>query len=121
MPVTHGYRRKSFEWSIKGSTLTIRNEAGLVHTYSITEINRILDRLRASFGAGWFPLANNVEKLYQGTEALGLGRVIYELKPGDTLHAQGASYLGVVLEELGVLQWNERRRGIQWRIVGENL
>ncbi len=31
-------------------------------------------------------------------------------------HAQGSSYLGVVLEEIGVFNWNGAKKGIQWRI-----
>ena len=38
----------------------------------------------------------------------------------NTTYAQGASYLGVVLEELGYLRWNGRSRGIGWRLTGED-
>ena len=40
---------------------------------------------------------------------------IYALKPGDTVHAQGASYLGVVLERAGIFEWNGEKKGIAWR------
>jgi len=55
--------------------------------------------------------------MYHGTERAGVGSTIYGLCPGDTFHAQGASYLGVVLEEAGILQWNGKSRGIAWRFV----
>jgi hypothetical protein len=54
--------------------------------------------------------------MYHGTEVAGLGSTIYRLCAGDTFHAQGASYLGVVLEEAGILEWNGRPRGIEWRL-----
>jgi hypothetical protein len=33
------------------------------------------------------------------------------------LTSRGASYLGVVLEHVGILEWNNKQRGIQWRII----
>ncbi len=39
------------------------------------------------------------------------------LSPNDITHAQGASYLGVVLEKIGVLEWNGTKKRIQWRII----
>ena len=54
-----------------------------------------------------FPLANNVQHLRDGTEKMGLGRAILDLKGSTISHAQGSSYLGVVLEECGIssLEW----------------
>jgi len=62
-------------------------------------------------------LGNNVEKLGNATERQGLGTTILEQRPGNTYHAQGASYLGVVLEECGYFQWNGKHRGIGWRLI----
>lgn len=75
----------------------------------------IIQKLRATFVERWIPLANNVETMYSGTEKPGLGMSIFELRPGDTFHAQGASYLGVVLEKVGIFEWNGQKRGIAWR------
>lgn len=99
------------------STLQIESESGMSHAYSFQETLAILRLLHAHFRDNWFPLANNVEKLHHGTERYGLGGAIHQQKPGDTLHAQGASYLGVVLEQAGILEWNGMARDIQWRIV----
>lgn len=112
--VTHGGRERDFEWWIDRDTLRIQNTDGLEHSYSPTEIVTILGKLHEEFGNDWFPLGNNVEKLYRETERSGLGTAIYA-KP-NTLHAQGASYLGVVLEQAGILEWNNERKGIEWRI-----
>jgi len=60
--------------------------------------------LQKEFGTKWFPLANDVQKLGNGTEVTGLGVAILNHAPGDIEHAQGASYLGVVLDHLGVLK-----------------
>jgi|GEM_PF-86167 len=114
--VTHGGRQRDFEWWLDGGTLRIRNTDGLEHSYSVTEIVTILENLHQQFGNDWFSLGNNVEKLYRGTERPGLGATIYAQPNSDTLHAQGASYLGVILEHAGILEWNNERRGIEWRI-----
>lgn len=114
--VTHGGRYRDFEWWIDGDTLRIRNTDGLEHSYSLTEIVTILGKLHQEFGTDWFPLGNNVEKLHRETERPGLGATIYAQPKSNTLHAQGASYLGVILEQARILGWNHERRGIEWRI-----
>ncbi len=115
--VTHGGRSKSFTWQTTESGIHITNQNDLKHSYSYEETRRVLKYISESFGNDWFPLANNVEKMYLGTEIDGLGSFIYKLHSGDILHAQGASYLGVVLEEIGILEWNGNRRGIRWRLI----
>lgn len=115
--VTHGHRSRKFEWSVKGDALFIQNESGIQHTYVLEEVLSILRSLSKEFGKEWFPLANNVEEMYHGDEKPGLGMTIYNMNPGDTLHAQGSSYLGVVLEEVGILEWNREKRGIFWRLL----
>lgn len=112
-------KAKQFEWSFdpKLKMVRIQNENGLEHSYSVQEIHDILSELQKKFAAKWFPLGNNVEKLWDGTERMGLGRAILERGKGNVLHAQGASYLGVVLEECGYLVWNGEHKGIAWQIV----
>src|SRR6056297_348792 len=114
--ITHGGRERKFKWWIDDDTLRIRNTDGLEHSYSLTEIVTIVGKLHQEFGSGLFPLGNNVEKLYRETERPGFGTTIYAQPHSDTLHAQGASYLGVILEQAGILEWNNERRGIEWRI-----
>ncbi len=106
MSKTHGGRAKQFEWFFQKDHVIIENENGKTHEYSVDEIIEILTNLLEEFGQEWIPLANNVQKMYEGTEISGFGSTIYSLCPGDVFHAQGASYLGVVLEEAGLLEWN---------------
>ena len=117
MSVTHGGRAKQFRWALLQDQLAIENEDGLKHHFSVQEISEILESICQQFGESWFPLANNVEKMYNGTEIAGFGMTIYQGNPGDTLHAQGSSYLGVVLDEVGILEWNGKSRGIEWRLT----
>ena len=125
MSTTRGSEKKAkqFKWwfepdrkMVMIEKMVIKNENPLHHSYSVEEIRAILGRLDHDFGGEWFPLANNVALLGKGTEKMGLGRAILEQGKRSVRHAQGASYLGVVLEECGYLVWNEKHWGIKWRI-----
>jgi hypothetical protein len=118
MLMTHGGRSaKRFDWAFNTDYIKIKNENERQEEYSLAEVFAILGWLKNRFAADWFPLANNVKKLGQGDETDGLGVAIVRQQPGKISHAQGASYLGVVLEHLGLLEWNDRQRGIEWRII----
>ncbi|MEW5870101.1 MAG: hypothetical protein AB1894_12555 [Chloroflexota bacterium] len=121
MSTTHGpeTKRKHFSWRFfaDSSHLIIENENGRKHSYSLQEIQRILETIQRRFGGEPFPLANNIQKLYEETEKPGLGVIIHEQGRNDISHAQGASYLGVVLEECGYLRWNGKSFGIEWRLI----
>ena len=118
MLVTHGGgKAKRFEWVFEDDYVKIKNENGRQHDYPLGEVFEVMNWLTEKFGLSWFPLANNVEKLGQGTEVDGLGVSILRQRPRDTTHAQGTSYLGVVLEHVGILEWNNKQRGIKWRII----
>jgi len=99
MSTTHGVRAKEFSWSHQEDQLILKTKDGKTHQYTLQEIVEVLTALLSRFAHNWFPLANNVQKLYEQTERPGLGSTIYGLRPGDTYHAQGASYLGVVLRK----------------------
>lgn len=118
MLMTHGGRRaKRFDWVFRNDYVIIKNENERQEEYSLPEIFTILSWLTDRFGTAWFPLANNVEKLGHDKEADGLGVTILRQRPRNISHAQGSSYLGVVLEHTGILEWNNKQRGIEWRIV----
>ena len=118
MLMTHGGRRaKRFDWAFRNDYVRIKNENERQEDYSLAEIFAVLRWLTGKFGADWFPLANNVEKLGHDKEADGLGVAILRQQRRNISHAQGSSYLGVVLEHVGILEWNNRQRGIQWRII----
>lgn len=112
-------RRKHFDWYYDSNLQRVQivNEDGREHEYSLAEIQSIIKTIHKRFGTHYFPLANNVEKLSNGTEHLGLGTIILELSQSTIAHAQGASYLGVVLEECGFLMWNGKYLGIAWKLL----
>ena len=121
MSITRGglSRRKQFDWHFDAISKKVRvkNEDDREHSYSVQEIHFILGRLHKEFGNKYFPLANNVEYLGDGTEKMGLGVIILQQADSNVSHAQGSSYLGVVLEECGYFTWNGKNRGIEWRLI----
>jgi len=117
---THG-KKLRFKYYLVGDVLFIENEKGRIHKYPVDEIISVLEWLYDKFGSNWFPLANNVQKLGNGSEKLGLGVSILNQSPGNITHAQGSSYLGVVLNHIGIFRWNERRKGIKWQILISNI
>lgn len=120
---THGGGRKakSFEWEFQDDYVRIKNKNERREDYPLTEILDVLNWLTEIFRSGWFPLANNVAKLGKGTEIDGLGVAILLQRPKNISHAQGASYLGVILEHAEILEWNNKQKGIQWRIIRPDL
>ena len=119
---THGCgkKSKSFSWRWDGQTLHIHREKDWLHDeFQLAELAEILKSLEDQFGSGWFPLANNVERMSKKTEKRGFGMTIFRGRPGDgTMHAQASSYLGVVFESLELATWNKRCIGIEWRLKG---
>ena len=90
-------------------------------SYDIEKVLEILSSLEEQFGYAPFPLANNVVLLGEGEEKPGLATTILQIYPGDITRAQGASYLGVILEELGYLEWNKKSYGIAWRLLPREI
>ena len=116
MLITHG-KAKRFNWILQDNDVTIEYENRRIEKYPLEEILDIMNWLKGKFGVNWFPLANNVEKLGKDIEIDGLGVAILRQRPRNISHAQGSSYLGVVLDHVGILEWNGRQKGIEWRIV----
>jgi len=122
------HKRIGFEWwfdETQNSVIT-ENERRKSHVFQFDEILKILQKIKIDFGDCFFPLGNNVEKLTNGTEVRGLGTVIRDLAHGKiryekVRHAQGSSYIGPVLEEIGYFEWNGKNRGIKWCLTDFNL
>jgi len=66
--------------------------------YSLEQIQSVLIALFQRYSLDYFFLSSSVALLNDGIEKPGLGAVLLEQLPGDVNRAQGASYLGIVLE-----------------------
>jgi hypothetical protein len=111
MSVTHGGNYRIFEWQLVGNTIYIENTRGSQHSYELTEILDIFTWLKATFGYGWFPLANNVKLMGRGQEKDGLGTAILDLTPKDFTHALGSSISELYWRRLESSSGMVKRRG----------
>jgi hypothetical protein len=76
--MTHGGRKaKRFDWVFQDDFVKITNEDQRQHVYSLDELFTVLSWLADIFLAGWFPLANNVEKLITTKKLMGLAYLSY--------------------------------------------
>lgn len=114
---TRGVKAKKFAWRFDGTTDSIHIDRGLgkPDVFTAEIIFSVIHDLYDYFGNDWYLLANNVEKMGNGTEVRGLGSSIYSISK-DTTQAMAASQLGVILEALGIFEWNNRTHGIAWRL-----
>ena len=90
-----------FRWQNIDEKIKIYWDSEQHHEYTHTEILTALEWLQERFKTALFPLGNSVSKVGNETEKDGLGKALYSVKKNTTF-AQGASYLGVVLEQMGV-------------------
>ncbi len=116
-------RRRQFNWTYDPQTksLVAINDRHRSLSYDIEKVLEILSLLKQQFSEDFFPLANNVVLLNRGEEKTGLATTILHEYPGDFTRAQGASYLGVILEELGYLEWNNKTLGIAWKLLPREI
>lgn len=114
---TRGGKAKEFHWAFEPyiDSLKIDRDLAKPDYFKVQEVFSVIHILYDHFGSDWYPLANNVEKMGNGTETMGLGSAIFSISR-DITHAQAASQLGVILEELGIFEWNNKPRGIAWRL-----
>jgi len=63
----------------------------------------------------WVPLANNVEKLHNGTEKQGIGQFLHEQLGWSIVNSQLASQLGVIFSLSGAWEYNGKKKGIEFR------
>lgn len=93
-----------FKWRNIDGKIEIHSESEQYHEYSHTEILTALGWLQGRFKTSPFPLGNSVSNIGNETEKDGLGRALYVIKKNTTF-AQGASYLGVILEQMGIFEF----------------
>lgn len=112
---------KEFKWRYSksdGLVITRTFKSGNNKTeFSNEDIDKIINYIKEK---GIVPLANNVEKLSNGTEKEGIGSFIYQNISSDTTNAQAASQLASILYNTGVLGYNGAARGMEFWILEEN-
>lgn len=66
------------------------------------------------------PLANNVEKLTNGTEKEGLGSFIYQNISKNTADAQAESHLASIMYNLGIFGYIGALRDMEFWLIDDN-
>jgi predicted metal-dependent hydrolase len=86
---------------------------GQVHgkTISLKDLEAINDYVKSA--GDWVCLANNVQRLHEGTEGEGLGSFLYTKLPGwnNTADAQLASQIAALFVHSGVFEQQKPRQG----------
>lgn len=115
---TFGGKTKSFWWRLDGNfnILIIRQFKGFgdvaSRLISKTDLEKIDNFMESK---EWVDLANNIEKINNGSEKDGLGKYLFESLGWKVGDAQLASHLGVIFTLSGVWSFNGRKRGIQFK------
>jgi len=86
-------------------------EIGAFAEEEISMIQKYMEPVR------WVALANNVQKLANGTEQEGLGRFIYENIEDNTKTAQLASQVAALFCKTKIWEWNDAKTGMQFRSI----
>lgn len=120
--VTQGGRQREFQWRIDDDRqVLLLKRFTKPEQFAVSGLFLLVHRIYDEFGFDWFPLANNVTKLMDGTEKLGLGVMIHEIfrnvsKGKSVSNGQAASQIGVILQYIGIFESNNLMRGIEWRL-----
>lgn len=118
---TLGAKSKPFKCKLNiENDLTISRmyQSGKPHEKEITQaeltkINAYIER------SGWIDLANNVEKLRNGTEKEGFGWYLYNMLNWTVEEAQLSSHLGALFVHAGIWQSNGKKTGIKFKKTNE--
>ena len=112
---TLGGKHKKFWWKINedDSLVIIRkfnsdNGKITLETFTAKEIENIQQFINDTN----IPLANNVQKIKDGTEKEGLGKFLYEKLNKNTTQAQLASHISTIFYHSSIWGYNGKKRGM---------
>lgn len=120
---TLGGKHKRFWWKInKDCSLEIirKFDSGngkiTLETFSEKEIENIQQFINNTK----IPLANNVQKIKDGTEKKGLGKFLYEKLDRNTTQAQLASHISTVFYKSGIWGYNRKKQNMLfWKLSND--
>lgn len=115
-------KSKLFKWTFNWiDGLTIYRHFSNEERKDIFSINELKQIIQFTIENGRVPLANNVEKIHQGTEKKGLGSFIYSHFGKDITKAQAASQLAGILVHVGIYEYNGAARNMEFWINNDDL
>ncbi|RLA73625.1 MAG: hypothetical protein DRG30_06035 [Epsilonproteobacteria bacterium] len=112
---TLGGKHKRFWWKIdENCSITIirkfNSGSGKITLDIFTE--KEIENIQQFINGNKIPLANNVEKIKDGTEKEGLGRFLYEQLNKNTTQAQLASHISAIFYYAGIWDYNRQVRNM---------
>ncbi len=90
-----------------------KNDIKPKSTFKVDELNDLDTYMKRN---QWVDLANNVEKLKNGTEKDGIGKFLFEDLNKNTTEAQLASQLAAVFSFSGVWEHNNLKKNMKFKI-----
>lgn len=117
---TLGGKEKTFHWKLNEEySLTIIKDGNSKTKYLVSEEE--ISLLQMYISNRKLPLANNVQKLANGTEQKGVGTFLYnDLNWNDTTKAQLSSQLASIFVNTNIWEYNGKQRGMEFWIKNEN-
>lgn len=113
-------KKNPFEWKYTNDCIIIkRNFKNTKSTtkFSNSDLNKIINFIIKNDEV---ELSNNVKKLANGTEKIGLGSFIYNGISKDVTDAQAASQLASILCACRILSYNGAERGMKFKVKEKN-
>ncbi len=109
-----------FLWYYDGQKLTIERvfkNKEEISEFNNDEIDMIVQYIKNN---GEVDLSNNVSKVKDGSEKPGIGKFIYENIRMDTTFQQSSSQLVSIMYDIGVLDYNNKKRNMKFWIKDSN-
>lgn len=118
---TLGAKEKPFNWEYsdnRGITIyrTFSSGSEVMTVFSNVDVQSMVDRF---IDAEEISLANNVQKLRDGTEIDGLGSFAYDSLGKSTTDAQAVSQLAAIFVEVGLFSVNRATRNMKFKFTTE--
>jgi hypothetical protein len=117
--ITLGGKAKSFWWKINAdSSISISRKFNTKNGEMMIKDNitkEELQKIHEYMKSDWICLANNVQKLKNGTEKEGLGKFVFSKLGWSTTKAQLSSHIGAIFSDSGVWHYNGKKVGIKFK------
>ena len=113
---TLGGKAKEFKWRITYDNTIEIQRAGSIETETIDE--QVINKLFKFFiDYKWFPLANSVSKLHDGTENIGVGWYLYNYHGFSETKQQLSSHISSLFVNSELWDYNQKKRNMRFSVL----
>lgn len=115
---TLGGKEKLFWWNYDGEKITIKkkkkDKSDCIIDFFNCEIDMLIEYIKQSERV---PLANNIQKLQDGTEKDGIGKYIYNNIIKNNDKAQSASQFVSIFLQINILGYNGKKSNMEFWVI----